>query len=228
MGHGTLLLIPTLNEEEAIGELIAEARAAGFAQILVVDGFSIDQTREVAEHAGATVLLQDFGRGKGCGVRTGMKRFLESDMSLLCMIDGDVTNDPSYLTKMISIVEAGEFDVVLGSRTRGTREKGAMGLLTLASNLTVSFLLGARFRRLFTDLQTGYWVFTKEAVHTIYPKIQSTHFEIELEIFVVSQRAGLRVGEIPVGFRKRKGTTKFNFMNRMRNLTYFFHLLASH
>ncbi len=224
---GTLLLIPTLNEEEAIGELIAEAHSNGFERILVVDGFSTDQTRDVAEKAGAEVLMQDFGKGKGCGVRTGMREFIQDEANLLCIIDGDGTNDPSSLVRMVNEAENGEFDVILGSRTRGAREKGAMGLVTIASNRTVSFLLSAKFRRLFTDVQTGYWVFTKNAVLTIYPKIQSTGFEIELELFVRILKAGLRVREIPVGFRRRKGTTKFSFMMRMRNLYYSFKLLAS-
>lgn len=223
----SLLLIPTLNEEEAIRELITEAHAAGFERILVVDGFSTDQTRDVAEKATAKVVLQDFGNGKGCGVRTGMREFIQDGADFLCMIDGDGTNDPSCLVSMLKVMENAEVDVVLGSRTRGLRDKGAMNLLTLASNRTVSFLLGAKFQRLFTDVQTGYWVFTKDAVQKVYPKIKSTGFEIELELFVRIFKEGLRVREIPVRFRRRKGSTKFSFMMRMRNLYYAFKFLAS-
>ena len=71
-----LLMVPTLNEEDAIEDILSEARDAGFANILVVDGFSSDRTREIAERAEATVTMQDFGKGKGCGVRTGMRWFL--------------------------------------------------------------------------------------------------------------------------------------------------------
>jgi glycosyltransferase involved in cell wall biosynthesis len=223
----TLLMIPTLNEEEAIEGLIAEARSAGFRQIMVVDGLSTDRTREIAEQAGVSVVLQDFGKGKGCGIRTGMREFLQADANVLCIIDGDGTNDPSFLARMVAIVEKGEADVVLGSRTRGPREAGAMDFVSLASNLTVSFLLGAKFHRLFTDIQTGYWVFTRRAVQRIASSIRSTGFEIELELFVKILKEGLRVREIPVGFRLRKGRTKFGFMMRMRNLYYAFKFLAS-
>lgn len=223
-----LLLIPTLNEEEAIQQLVQEARASGFTDILIVDGFSVDRTREVAISMGVRVVLQDFGKGKGCGVRTGMRLFLEGGRSeFLAIIDGDATNDPADLARMLSIVKSGLADVVLGSRTRGRRDKGAMPALSVASNLTVSFLLGAKFRRLFTDVQTGYWSFTREAVRRIYPKIQSTGFEIELELFVRILKEKLRVVETPVGFRARKGRTKFRFMLRMRNLHYAFKYLAS-
>jgi len=220
-------MIPTLNEEEAIQTLIAESRKCGFTRILIVDGFSTDGTRTVAEKAGVNVIEQEFGKGKGCGVRTGMKKFLDEDAQFLSIIDGDGTNIPADLTAMISIVQGGKTDVVLGSRTRGLREPNSMNWLSLASNRTVSFLLGAKFMRLFTDVQTGYWVFTREAVQQIYPKIRSTSFEIELELFVRIMKDRLQVSELPVGFRRRKGTTKFSFRLRMRNLYYAIRFLAS-
>ena len=223
----TLLMIPTLNEEEAIGGLLSEAHTVGFADTLVVDGFSSDSTREFAERAGANVVLQDFGKGKGCGVRTGMRIFLEGKKELLCVIDGDGTNAPSSLAGLVPLAASGRADVVLGSRTRGPREKGSMGWLTLASNLTVSLLLGAKFGGLFTDIQTGYWVFTRSAIERIYPRIESTGFEIELELFVKSLKEGLRVREVPAEFRRRRGFTKFSFMLRMRNLYYALRFLVS-
>ena len=220
-------MIPTLNEEEAVEELVNEAHNAGFRNILVVDGFSTDLTREIAKRAGANVAMQEFGKGKGCGVRTGMREFLRTNAKLLCILDGDGTNIPSFLTDMIPLAVSGEADVVLGSRTRGPREKDSMDRLSLASNLTVSFLLSIKFGRLFTDIQTGYWLFTKHAVEAIYADIQSEGFEIELELFVKILKARLKVAEVPVGFRCRKGFTKFSFMLRMRNLYYAFKFLAS-
>jgi glycosyltransferase involved in cell wall biosynthesis len=223
----TLLVIPTLNEENAIGDLLTEAHTCGFEKILVVDGQSNDRTREVAEKAGAQVILQNFGKGKGCGIRTAMREFLMEDANVLAIIDGDGTNDPSCLPEMVSIVKQGEADVVMGSRTKGSRKPHSMPLISLASNITVSFLLGAKFRRLFTDVQTGYWVFTKNAVERIYSELRSTGFEVELEIFVTVFKTGLSVREIPVGFRVRKGKTKFSFKMRIRNLYYAFKFLAS-
>jgi glycosyltransferase involved in cell wall biosynthesis len=223
----TLLVIPTLNEEDAIEGLLAESRQCGFENIEVVDGRSTDRTREIAEKAGVKFVVQDFGKGKGCGIRTAMRDFLQGTAKILCIIDGDGTNDPSWLTKMIAVVENGAADVVLGSRTRGSRETHSMPLISLASNVTVSFLLGAKFQRLFTDVQTGYWAFSRNAVQQLYPEIHSTGFEIELELFVKLFKAGIRVKEIPVGFRLRKGTTKFSFGMRIRNLYYAFKFLAS-
>jgi dolichol-phosphate mannosyltransferase len=222
-----LLMIPTLNEAEAIRSLATEARQCGFLNVLVVDGFSTDRTREAAEEAGAAVVLQQFGKGKGCAVRTGMKLFLEGRDDVLCMIDGDATNIPSHLLEMLLVTKERGADVVLGSRIRGRRNPEAMGMLTYVSNLTVSFLLGAKFRRLFTDVQTGYWAFTRSAVQKIYPQLRSTGFEIEMEVFVTSFKEKLKVCEVPVGFRVRKGSSKFSFRLRLRNLYFALKYLTS-
>ena len=222
-----LLVIPTLNEEASIQNLINEAKACGFTNIAVVDGFSTDRTREAAEAADASVHEQEFGVGKGCGIRTGMKLFLQSNADILCIIDGDTTNIPSDLTQMVGLARNGNVDVVLGSRILGKREPHSMPALSYASNLTVSFLLGAKFRRLFTDVQTGYWVFTRAAVERIYPLIHSTGFEIEIELFVTALKQKLHVSEVPVGYRVRKGATKFRFKLRIRNLYYAMKYLAS-
>ena len=223
----TLLIIPTKNEQEAIGELVSESRAAGFSKILVVDGFSSDLTAQFAEKNGARVILQEFGNGKGCGVRTGMRNFLTENYEYLCIIDGDSTNVPSSLIEMIFAVDKYEADIVLGSRTQGQRDKKAMSLMTLASNLTISFLLGIKFGRIFTDVQTGYWLFTRNAVERLYPQITSNGFEIELEIFSKALTSGLTVVEIPVEYRRRKGHTKFDFASRIRNLYFAFKFLVS-
>lgn len=219
-------MIPTLNEEGAIGGLVKEARAAGFENILVVDGFSSDGTREAAEKAGASFMIQEFGKGKGCGVRTGLKIFLQGSAAFFSIIDGDGTNVPSCLADLIAPARRGEADVVLGSRTRGCREKGAMGLVSLGSNLIISFLLGAKFKRMFTDVQTGYWVFNRRAAERMYSQLRSTGFEIELELFVKLMKEGLHVCELPVSFRRREGVTKFSFNLRLRNLYYAFRYLV--
>jgi len=223
----TIVMIPTLNEEEAIEALVSEAKECGLTRIMVVDGFSSDDTKQVATKGGASVVDQEFGKGKGCGVRTGMRWFLEETAEVLCIIDGDGTNVPSDLIGMRAMLQDGQADVVLGSRTRGRRDSGAMNWLSTASNRIVSFLLAAKFGRYFTDIQTGYWTFTRSAVQRIYPEIQSTGFEIELELFVKILKEDLRVKELPVRFRRRKGRTKFNFKLRLRNLYYAFKFLSS-
>jgi glycosyltransferase involved in cell wall biosynthesis len=221
-----VLVIPTLNEEEAIRALVEEASSL-FPRIVVVDGHSSDRTREIAQSLGATVILQEYGPGKGCGVRTAMKFFLSQVAEILCVIDGDGTNIPSDLTPLIEAVRSGDADIAMGSRTRGKRDPGSMNWITIASNRVVSYLLSARYGGNFTDIQTGYWAFSRNAVEQLLPGLRSARFEIELEIFAKAQSCGLVLKEFPVGFRKRLGRTKFSFGLRMRNLYFAFKYILS-
>jgi len=211
-------MVPALNEEVGIRRVL-EDMPEGLA-VLVVDGGSTDNTIDVAKQYQATAVRQRFGRGKGCGVRTGMEYFLSTDQDVLCMVDGDGSNDPRELPKMIEVLKNRNADVVLGSRIRGRREKGAMGPFTILSNLLVSLLLGLRFLKAFTDVQTGYWAFSRKAVETLYPELKAEGFEIEMEIFVEIFRAGLKCIEVPVRYRKRLGKTKFHLSLRFRNFGY--------
>jgi len=221
-----ILVIPTLNEEDAIRPLMEEASLL-FPRILVVDGHSSDRTREIAQSLGATVVLQEFGPGKGCGVRTAMKFFLSQSAEILCIIDGDGTNIPKDLIPLIEAVTVGDADIAMGSRTRGKRDPGSMNWITIASNRVVSYLLSARYGGNFTDIQTGHWAFSRKAVELLFPGLHSTRFEIELEIFAKAKSRELVLKEFPVGFRKRRGRRKFSFGLRMRNLYFAFKYILS-
>jgi glycosyltransferase involved in cell wall biosynthesis len=220
------LVIPTLNEEEAIRPLVKEAFPL-FPRIVVVDGHSSDRTREIAQSLGATVISQEFGPGKGCGVRTAMKFFLSQASDIMCIIDGDGTNIPRDLVPLIEAVRAEDVDVAMGSRTRGKRDPRSMNWITIASNRVVSYLLSARYGGNFTDIQTGYWAFSRNAVERLLPRLHSTRFEIELEMFAKARSCGLVLRELPVGFRRRLGKTKFTFGLRMRNLYFAFKYILS-
>jgi len=214
-----LLMVPTLNEERGIRRVLKDVPKD--IDVLVVDGGSTDETFEVARQYRVRVIRQKFGRGKGCGVRTGMEFFLSSEYDVLCMIDGDGSNDPEELPKkMIEAMKDENAEVVLGSRIRGKREKGAMTLFTVFSNVIVSLFLGLRFLRVFTDVQTGYWAFNKKAVETLYPRLKAKGFEIEMEMFVSTLYVKLKCIEVPVEFKKRLGKTKFRLLLRFRNFGY--------
>jgi len=219
-------MVPTLNEELGIKRVLEDMPKGSV--VLVVDGGSTDKTINVARQYRALVIKQRFGRGKGCGVRTGMEYFLSTEHDILCMIDGDGSNDPRELQKMIEVLENRNAEVVLGSRIRGKREKGAMDPFTIFSNLILSLLIGLRFLRIFTDVQTGYWAFSRKAVETLYSNIKAKGFEIEMENFMFTFNAGLRCIEVPVRYKKRLGKTKFRLFLRFRNFGYLvYYLLRS-
>jgi len=114
-------MVPTLNEELGVKRVLDDMPKG--LVVLVVDGGSTDKTIDVARQYRAIVIKQRFGRGKGCGVRTGMEYFLSTDYDILCMIDGDGSNDPRELPKMIEALENRNAEVALGSRVRGKERK---------------------------------------------------------------------------------------------------------
>jgi len=212
------VMVPTLNEQRGIGRVLEDVPKD--IDVLVVDGGSTDETVEVARQYRVRVINQKFGRGKGCGVRTGMEFFLSSKYDFLCMIDGDGSSDPEELPKMIEAMKDESAEVVLGSRVRGKREKGAMTSFSIFSNLIVSLFLGLRFLRIFTDVQTGYWAFGRKAVETLYPRLKAKGFDIEMALFMLTLDIGLKCIEVPVGYKKRLGKTKFRLSLRFRNFGY--------
>lgn len=223
LDESVLVMVPTLNEELGLAKVMEDMPQGSV--VLVVDGGSTDNTVDTAKQYQATVMKQRFGKGKGCGVRTGMEYFLGTNYEILCLIDGDGSNDPRELRKMIEALKDGKAEIVLGSRVRGKREKGAMGPLSVLSNLIVSLLLGSRFLRIFTDVQTGYWVFSRKAIEILYPILKAKGFEIEMEMFVLASGVGLRCVEVPVRYGKRLGKTKFRLLLRLRNFGYLVYYL---
>lgn len=214
MARKFLLLLPTLNEEKALQALSTEIPPE--CEVLVVDGGSTDGTRQLAESLGYTFIPQKFGRGKGCGVRTGLEYFLASGHRYLAMIDADYTNDPRELPKLINVLENGS-DVVLGSRDR-QRQVEHLGRFSLFINRLTSSLVSRAYGMDLPDVQTGYWAFGRRAAETLCPKLQASGFEIEYDIVYHSWREGLRMGYKPVTFRGRIGQSKFTVYLRFKQI----------
>jgi dolichol-phosphate mannosyltransferase len=209
-----LLLLPTLNEEEALQALAPEIPPD--FDVLVVDGGSTDDTRKLAESLGYAFLPQKFGRGKGCGVRTGMEYFLASDYRYLAMIDADYTNDPRELPGMIEKLNNGSH-IVLGSRDKQMQIEH-LGRFSLFVNLSTSAMASLAYGLDLPDIQTGYWVFGRRAAETLYPKLRASGFEIEYDVVYNSWREGLRIGYRPVTFRRRIGQSKFTVYLRLKQI----------
>jgi glycosyltransferase involved in cell wall biosynthesis len=226
MPRDRLLLLPTLNEEAALKALAPEIPPD--FDVLVVDGGSTDATQQVAESLGYAFIRQKFGKGKGCGVRTGMEWFLASDYRQLAMIDADYTNDPRELASMINALENG-CDIVLGSRDKSLQIKH-LGRFSLFINLSTSALTSLAYGLDLPDIQTGYWAFSRKAVETLYPNLKANGFEIEYDTVYNSWREGLHIGYRPVTFRPRLGASKFTVYLRFKQiyhgLTYVYVSLA--
>lgn len=201
-----LLLLPTLNEEEAMEALGKEIPS--WMDVLVVDGGSTDGTMAVAERLGYTFLPQKFGNGKGCGVRTGMEYFLEKGYKYMGMIDTDYTNVPGEMETLLGVLKSNGYDLVMGYRDRRVQLK-LLGPLSVFINWSTSSLVSFSYRMWLPDIQTSFWLFSRKSIDALYPMLEASGFDIEYDMVYNSWRKRLKVGAAPVTFRKRLGSTKF-------------------
>jgi dolichol-phosphate mannosyltransferase len=211
------ILIPTLNEEETIGEVIREFKDNGFENIFVIDGNSTDSTREIARREGARVEVQQ-GKGKGTAIRQAFER-IEED--IIVIIDGDGTYLPSEVDKLLRPIIDGEADHVIGNRF------GFGGAFT-PSHRVGNWVLNKAFRLGYSvklrDILSGYRALTKDCLRKMI--LMKEGFEIETEMAVESVKRGIRIKEVPIKYKKRKGVSKLNFMRDGLSIFYTLYVLA--
>jgi glycosyltransferase (TIGR04182 family) len=193
------ILIPTLNEDLTIGELIREFRESGYNHIFVIDGNSTDNTVKISRDSGADVHTQT-GKGKGNAI---IEAFEIIQQPYILMLDGDGTYSPKDAEKMLTPLFSG-FDQVIGDRLINA-EEGSFSRLNLFGNHMVNYLFKVAHSRDLHDVLSGYRAFTRSSIHQM--NLKQKGFEIETEISVESVRNGQRVMVVPVRYSRRPGTT---------------------
>ncbi len=190
------VLLPCYNEEAAIGATVAGFRAAlPGARIYVYDNNSRDRTREVAAAAGA-VVRAERQQGKGNVVR---RMFADVDADVYVMADGDLTYDPKAAPAMVDLLLAEQLDMVVGTRRHD--EKDAYRGGHVLGNKLFTGLLAGLFGRSFSDIFSGYRVFSRRFVKS-FP-VLSSGFEIETEISVHALELRMPVGEVETAYGAR-------------------------
>jgi len=193
----TCVLIPTLNEIETIEMVIEGFYQNGFTNILVIDGGSVDGTREKAEEKGATVILQS-GEGKGSAVREAF-RMIESEIIL--MVDGDGTYLAENGLNMVKPLKDG-IDHTIGDRFYDM-SPDAMSLLNRVGNRLINMLFFKIYGEDFRDVLSGYHAFKKDSIKDLFLTSEGFGIEIELGIRCVSRDISTEV--VPISYRSRAG-----------------------
>ena len=190
------VLLPCYNEEAAIAATVAGFRSVlPTATIYVYDNNSGDRTREVAVGAGA-VVRSESQQGKGHVVR---RMFADIDADIYVMADGDLTYDPKAAPAMVDLLVADQLDMVVG--TRRHKEKEAYRGGHVLGNKLFTGLLSGLFGRSFSDIFSGYRVFSRRFVKS-FP-VLSSGFEIETEMSVHALELRMPVGEVETAYAAR-------------------------
>jgi glycosyltransferase involved in cell wall biosynthesis len=193
------LVIPTLNEEAAIGGVLAAVPRHVVDEIIVVDGGSTDRTVERARAAGARILIQG-GRGYGRACRAGAEEAQGCD--IIVFLDGDGSDCPELIPHLVDPIADRRYDFVVGSRARGERERGSM----TPHQLLAGHMVGAALRLLYGVRYTDMCPFRAIRRDTLMQLgMREETYGWNLEMQMRAARAGLHILELPVPHRRRAG-----------------------
>ncbi len=198
------VIVPTMNEEASIGQVLDEVRAAlagRDSEILIVDTDSTDRTRDIAVAKGARV-VSERRRGYGRAYKTG---FAAARGTYIATLDADLTYPAERFPEFLAALDEGRADFVSGERISRLQQGAMTGMHRVGNeilNATSRILFGSRIR----DSQSGMWAFRRE----ILPRLHLIHdgmaFSEELKLEVM--QAGFRFLEIPIDYRFRVGEKK--------------------
>ena len=191
------VIIPTFNEAESIGAVVAALPRDVIDRVIVVDGGSSDGTRERAQAAGAEVIA--VGRGYGLACLTGAQA---ADADILVYMDGDGADDPGAIAALIAPIESGDCDFVIASRARGKREPGSMAWHQLLAGRVIGVLIGLIDGVRYTDM-CALRAIRRDVLLQL--RMREMTYGWNLEMQMRAARSHLRVREVPVDYRRRSG-----------------------
>jgi glycosyltransferase involved in cell wall biosynthesis len=194
------VIIPALNEEEPIAGVVRECLATGLPNdLIVVDNGSTDRTAQRAREAGARVVTAPRGYGRACAAGV---RALSPDCQIVVFLDGDGSDVPAMMNKLVDPIARGAQDFVIGSRTRGQREPGSMNLQQILSGRIAGFILRLLYSVRYTDM-CPFRAIRRDALAKLDMREETYGWNLEMQM--KAARAGLRILEIPVNHRRRAG-----------------------
>lgn len=195
----TALVVPTLDEEEAIAGVIAAVPRDAIDDIIVVDSGSTDRTVERARAAGARVLtLPKRGYGRAC--RAGAEA--AGDCEAIVFLDGDGSDCPELIPHFIEPIAENRYDFVIGSRSRGAREPGSMTPHQLLAGRIIGTATRLLYGVRYTDM-CPFRAIRRDALMRLGMREDTYGWNLEMQMRAA--RAGLRILEVPVAHRRRAG-----------------------
>jgi glycosyltransferase involved in cell wall biosynthesis len=194
------VIIAALNEEEAIASVINSVPKNLADEILVVDNGSKDRTAEIAKAAGARVMTESIP-GYGRAFQTGL-RSISPKCAVVVFLDGDGSDCPEMMERLVTPIIEDDSDFVIGSRTRGNRETGSMIFHQVVAGYIIGFLLRILYGVHSTDMGP-FRAIRRETLDKL--NLHEETYGWPLEMQMRAARGRVRTMEVPVDYRRRAG-----------------------
>ena len=201
------VIIPAYNEEESIAKVVKAISQELVKEIIVANNNSSDNTSEEATKAGATVIDQKLpGYGNAC--LKGMQYIAESPEKpdIIVFIDGDFFDYTEQMIDLVNKIKEG-FDLVIGSRALGNKEKGSMTPPQVFGNWLSTFLIKLFYKYSYTDLGP-FRAITYKALLELDMQDKNYGWTVEMQLKAVHKK--MKIVEVPVDYKKRIGTSKIS------------------
>jgi len=197
--HRIALIIPALNEAESIGRQLAEIPEGLVQQTIVADNGSRDGTAEIAAAAGADV-VHEPRKGYGSACLRGIAH-IRSDITALLFLDADLSHAPQDIEALVREFNAGDWDMVLGSRVLGPAAPGSLTPVQRFGNRLTARLIQWVWAVRFTDLGP-LRIISRAALERLHMSDPDFGWTVEMQVKVA--RCGMKFKEVPVAYRVRK------------------------
>jgi glycosyltransferase involved in cell wall biosynthesis len=193
-----VVIIPTLNEEQSIADVVRRIPRPLIDRIIVADGGSRDATAAQARAAGADVMDPGRGYGRAC---LGAALAAE-DAEIVVFMDGDGADDPRGIARLVEPIRSGRYDFVIGSRARGKREPGSIAWHQLAAGRLAGLGMWLIYGVRYTDM-CALRAIRRDTLLELGMRELTYGWNIEMQMRAA--RAGMRILEIPVDYHRRSG-----------------------
>jgi glycosyltransferase involved in cell wall biosynthesis len=193
-----VVVIPTLDEEQSIAHVVRAVPRPLVDRVIVADGGSRDATAAQAQAAGAHVIDPGRGYGRACLAAA----MTAEDAGIVVFMDGDGADDPGAIIELIEPIRSGRYDFVIGSRARGQREPGSIDWHQLAAGRLAGWGMRLLYGVPYTDM-CALRAIRRDVLLQL--GMRELTYGWNLEMQMRAARAGLRVLEIPVDYRRRRG-----------------------
>lgn len=194
------VIIAALNEEAAIANVVNSVPRDIAGEIVVVDNGSRDRTAEVAAAAGARVVKESVA-GYGRAFRAGL-RAISTRCEIVVFLDGDGSDFPEMMDRLVAPIREGKSDFVIGSRTRGRREPGSMNFHQVIAGYAIGFMLRVLYGVRSTDMGP-FRAIRRDTLEKLNLREETYGWPLEMQMRAA--RARVRTIEVPVDYRRRAG-----------------------